>query len=153
ELLAVVGGNPGRMGELQIWNVAKKKLALSVAVGFDTLYGVSWAPDGQSVAVGCPDNNVRAFDAKTGAQILQQGAHTDWVLGPTCSKDGRHLISLGRDMTAKLTEVATQRFIDNITSITPGALKGGIQAVDRHPQRDEIIVGGADGTPKVYRAF
>ena len=31
-------------------------------------------------------------------------------------------------MTAKLTEVATQRFIDNITSITPGALKGGCGA-------------------------
>ena len=28
----------------------------------------------------------------------------------------------------KLTEVATQRFIDNITSITPGALKGGLLA-------------------------
>ena len=37
-------------------------------------------------------------------------------------------------MTVKLTEVATQRFIDNITSITPGALKGGIRPVARHPE-------------------
>ena len=36
-------------------------------------------------------------------------------------------------MTMKLTEVATQRFIDNVTSITPGALKGGLMAVDRRP--------------------
>jgi WD40 repeat protein len=153
ELLAAAGGNPGRMGELQIWNVAKKKLRISIPVGFDTVYGVSWSPDGKSVAVGCPDNNVRAFDAKSGAQVLQQGAHSDWVLDTVFSKDGKHLVSVGRDMTAKLTEVATQRFIDNITSITPGALKGGIQAVDRHPQRDEIVMGGSDGTPKVYRMF
>jgi hypothetical protein len=54
-------------------------------------------------------------------------------------------------MAAKLVEVATQRLIDNITSITPGALKGGIQSVQRHPLRDEILFGGADGTPRIYR--
>jgi hypothetical protein len=56
-------------------------------------------------------------------------------------------------MSAKLTEVATQRFIDNITSITPGALKGGLAAVARHPKRDEIVIGGSDGVPKLYRVF
>jgi WD40 repeat protein len=47
--------------------------------------------------------------------------------------------------------VATQRFIDNISSITPGALRGGQQTVARHPQRDEFLVGGADGVPQAYR--
>src|SRR5262249_7104801 len=70
----------------------------------------------------------------------------------------------------KLTEVATQRFIDNITSITPGALKGGLIAVDRRPQKyqtmakvpndtpgapaklyDELLIGGSDGVPKIYK--
>ena len=41
--------------------------------------------------------------------------------------------------------------MDNITSITPGALRGGINAVVRHPLRDEILFGGADGMPKIYR--
>jgi WD40 repeat protein len=54
-------------------------------------------------------------------------------------------------MTAKLTEVATQRFIDNLSSITPGALRGGLQAVTRHTKRDEFVVGGADGVPQAYR--
>src|SRR5437763_549797 len=39
-LLAVAGGSPGRFGELQIWDVAKRKLKLSLAVTFDTLYGL-----------------------------------------------------------------------------------------------------------------
>ncbi|MEZ0388426.1 MAG: DUF1549 domain-containing protein [Verrucomicrobium sp.] len=56
-------------------------------------------------------------------------------------------------MSAKLTEAATQRFVDNITSITPGALKGGMHALARHPQRDEILIGGADGLPQIYRLF
>src|SRR5436309_7214659 len=69
------------------------------------------------------------------------------------TKHDSHLLSVGRDRTVKLTEVATQRFIDNVTSITPGALKGGVQTVARHPQRDEVVVGGADGVAKVYRLF
>jgi WD40 repeat protein len=70
----------------------------------------------------------------------------------------------------KLTELATQRFIDNITSITPNALKGGLQAVARRPQRekkmqkvppdtpgaapklyDELLTGGSDGVPRLYK--
>ena len=35
------------MGEVQIWDVAEHKLALSAPLGFDTLYGVSWSPDGE----------------------------------------------------------------------------------------------------------
>jgi WD40 repeat protein/mono/diheme cytochrome c family protein len=151
--LAVTGGLPGRMGEVQVWDVAKRKLLLSVPVTADTVYGASWSPDGTKIALGCGDNSVRAIDAKTGAQVLFMGSHTDWALDTTFSADGSHLISVGRDMTAKLTEVATQRFVDNITSITPGALKGGIGAVARHPSRDEIVVGGSDGEPKVYRVF
>jgi WD40 repeat protein/mono/diheme cytochrome c family protein len=151
--LAVTGGQPGRMGELQVWDVAKRKLNLSVPVTFDTVYGASWSPDGTKIAYGCADNTVRAVDAKSGEQMLFMGSHNDWVLDTAFSKEGTHLISLGRDMTVKLTEVASQRFMDNITSITPGALKGGLAAVARHPKRDEILVGGSDGVPKLYRIF
>src|SRR5438093_293979 len=47
--------------------------------------------------------------------------------------------------------VAIQRFVDNITSITPGALKGGLMTVCRHPKKDELLIGGADGAPKIYK--
>ena len=149
--LAVTGGRPSRLGEVQVWDVAKRKLVLSVPTTFDTVYGVSWSPDGTKIAFGCTDNTVRAINAKTGEQVLFMGSHSDWALNTVFSADGSHLISVGRDMSAKLTEVATQRFVDNITSITPGALKGGLAAVARHPKRDEVVVGGSDGQPKLYR--
>ncbi|MCE9609202.1 MAG: hypothetical protein K8R23_03130, partial [Chthoniobacter sp.] len=91
----------------------KRRLALSVPVGFDTLYGAAWSPDGKLVSFGCPDNALRAIDAATGAQVLQQSSHSDWVLGTVFTQKGDQLVSVGRDMSAKLTEVATQRFIDN----------------------------------------
>ena len=45
-------GLPARSGEIQIWNVGSKQLSMSIPVGFDTLYGISWSPDNKKVAVG-----------------------------------------------------------------------------------------------------
>ncbi len=151
--LAVTGGNPGRFGEVQIWDVSKRKLKLSVPITFDTLYGASWSPDSKLIAFGGGDNSLRAIDAETGKQVLFQGGHSDWVLDTVFSVKGTHLVSVSRDRSMKLTEVATERLVDNISSITPGALKGGLQAVDRHPTKDELFIGGADGTPKLYQMF
>ncbi len=152
-LLAAAGGQPGRMGEVQVWDVGRKKLTVSVPVSFDTVSGVSWSPDGKRVAFGCPDNSLRAIDAVSGEQLLFQGGHSDWVLDTAWSADGSHIASASRDMTVKLTEFATQRLLDNVTSITPGALKGGVQALARHPKMDHVVAGGSDGLPRVYRLF
>ncbi len=150
-MLAAAGGQPARMGELQIWRVEDGELLLSLPVTFDSLYGASWSPDGDLVAFGCSDNTVRAVEAASGEQVLYQGAHEDWVLDTVFSADGSHLVTVSRDRSMKLISVATQQFIDNISSITPGALKGGLICVDRHPEKDELLIGGADGTPKIYQ--
>ncbi len=167
KLLAVSAGDPCRFGEIQIWDVKRKKLKMSVSITYDTVYGVSWSPDGTKVAFGCADNTLRAIDPKTGKQVLYQGAHNDWVLDTVFSRDGDHLVSVSRDRSLKLTEVATQRFIDNVTSITPGALKGGLITVALRPLQDkkmvksppdprdklydELAIGGSDGVPRIYK--
>jgi len=149
--LAVAGGLPARSGEIQIWNVGSKKLSMSIPVEYDTVFGVSWSPDNSKVAVGLSDSTVRAFDVKSGEQVLFKDNHDDWVLDTVWNNKGDHLVSVGRDMAVKLTEVATQRFVDNITSITPGALKGGIHAITVHPKKEEVLVGGSDGVPQIFR--
>jgi mono/diheme cytochrome c family protein len=107
--LAVSGGLPGRMGEIQIWDVTARELKLSVPITFDSLYGASWSPDSKLVAFGCTDNSVRAIDAATGEQVLLQRAPNDWTLDTVFSVDGSHLVSVGRDMAVKLIHVETER--------------------------------------------
>lgn len=153
KLLAVAGGNPGRMGEVQVWDVARGKLALSHPVTYDTIYGASWSPDSQRIAFGCSDTSVRVIDARSGKQVFFNAAHDDWALDTAFDKKGEHVISVGRDMAVKSYKVPTERFIDNITSITPGARKEGVHAVVSHPGRDAVFFGGADGVPKMYRIF
>ena len=149
--LLVVGGNPCRSGEFQVWRVASGKLIASSLVGFDTLYGGSWSPDGRLIAIGLPDNSLRAFDTESLRQVVYMAAHGDWIRGTVFSADGKSIFTASRDMTVKMTDVATQRFVGNVTTHTPGVLRGGMQAIDRRPKRNEIVVGAADGAPKLYK--
>jgi WD40 repeat protein len=149
--LAVGGGLPGRMGEIQVWDVEKGELQLSRPLTFDTLYGISWSPDGSLIAAGCADTSMRVIKAKNGDEVVYMAAHDDWVRDTVFSRDGKSVFSVGRDKTVKQTDVETQRFIGNLTTHTPGILRGGMNAIAVHPSRPEVLVGGADGKPKLFK--
>ena len=87
--LAVAGGLPGRMGEIQIWDLTENKLLRSKPVGYDTAYGASWSPDGNYISYGLPDNTVRAFDVSNGEEILFMGSHSDWILDTALVRERR----------------------------------------------------------------
>lgn len=152
-LLAAVGGSPGRFGEVQIWDAKTNQLKLSENFTADTLFGACWSPDGTRLAFGCADNSCRVVEVKTGKQILKFDHHTDFVLGTAYSVEGKHMVTVSRDRAVKLSLAENGSFIDNITSITPGALTGGLEALERHPKENQVAVGGIDGVPKLYKIF
>ena len=151
--LAAVGGTPALFGEAQIWNTADQTLALSSTLAPDTLFGASFNDAGTQLAFGGADNRARVIDTKEGKVLMRFDAHADWVFGTTYSLKNDHLITVSRDMSMKLVIVENAQFVDNITSITPGALKGGLVDVQRHPSKEEVLTGGADGEPKLYKIF
>lgn len=151
--IAAVGGTPALFGEVQIWDLDKRELKLSVTMSHDTLFGASFSSDGTRLAFGAGDNRARVINVEDGEVIMRLDAHADWVLDTAFSLKDDHVISVSRDMSMKLTVIENGQFLDNITSITPGALKGGLSAVERHPQREQVLTGGADGVPRLYKIF
>ena len=114
-------------------------------VSTDTVFGASFSPDASHVSVGCADNSVRVVDSTTGKEVLKIANHENWVLGTVFGVDGKRLVSVGRDQAAKLSDATTGAFIENVN-----ALRGELSAVARHPNRDVILIGGAERIPYLY---
>jgi WD40 repeat protein len=152
-LIGAVGGSPALFGEVQFWNVAERKLVGSLTISYDTLFGASFSSDGALFAFGAADNRARVVRVADLEQIMRFDAHADYVLGTAFSKANDHLITVSRDMSMKLVIVENAQFVDNITSITPGALKGGLSAVRRHPNVEQVLTGSSDGEPMLYKIF
>ena len=125
--LAVAGGSPGRMGEIQIWDVAKRKLQISASsVTFrHALRREAGLRMANPIAFGGADNTLRAIDAADREKqvLFQWIGHGDWVLDTDVEHEGlsSHLRRQPRHAPVKLDRSRRpQRFVDNITSITPG---------------------------------
>ena len=145
-LLVAGGGTPARFGEIQFWDLPAAKLRHSVMITGDTVFGVSLSPDGTRAAAGCTDNTVRILDTATGKELNKMGAHENWVLGTVFGVDGKRVVSVGRDRSAKLTDVASGAFQENVN-----LLRGELAAVVRHPSQDIVAIGGEDRIAYVYR--
>lgn len=148
--LAAVGGTSCRFGELQLWDVATRKLLKSVEVGFDVLYGASFAPDGKSVAFGGAEKSAYLYSVPEGRQLIKFDNHSDWVFGTTFSRDGKNMVTTSRDRAIKLVEIATKNFVDDVNY---QVYNGGYFAIARNPQADEVAVGGEEGLVRYYSVF
>jgi len=145
-LMIAGGGTPARFGEIQFWEPREGKLLRTAEATNDTVFGASLSPDASKVAVGCADNTVRAFETATGKELYKISTHENWVLGTTFGIDSKRLVSVGRDRAAKLIDASAGQFLENVNQ-----LHGELAAVARHPKADEIVIGGEDRIPYIYR--
>ncbi len=145
-LMIAGGGTPARFGEIQFWEPRQGTLLRVAEATSDTVFGASLSPDASKVAVGCADNTVRAFDTATGKELYKISAHENWVLGTVFGMDSKRLVSVGRDRAAKLIDASAGQFLENVNQ-----MQGELSAVARHPNADEIVIGGEDRIPYIYR--
>jgi WD40 repeat protein len=144
-ILMAAGGTPAQFGEVQFWDVKTAKLLRSVTLTNDTVFGGSLSPDGSIAAVGGADNTVRLIDVAGGKELHKIGNHENWVLATVFGKDGKRVVSVGRDRAAKLTDTASGAFLENVN-----LLRDELSAVARHPAQDIVVIGGEDRVPYVY---
>jgi WD40 repeat protein len=85
-------GNMGMTSFIQIWDVETGKQAnrLKIAENQWGNFGLAFAPDGKTLAIGCPDNHVRIRDVANGKELHQLDQDTN-IASLAYSSDGKLL--------------------------------------------------------------
>jgi len=149
KFLAVAGSAPARFGEIQVWDVAATDAngpQKSWKVALDSVYGVSWSPKADRLAVGCADKTVRILNVADGKELLKFDNHSDWVFGTIWTMDGKRLVTGSRDRAMKLIEAASGQFIDDINKLIDP-----VMCIARHPKEDVVAYGGELGVARTYK--
>ena len=146
KLLGVSGGAPALFGEIQLWSTESNTLVRSIKSSIDSLYGLSFSPDSEKVAVGGADKSVRVFSVKDGKELMKFDNHSDWVFGTTFLSDGKRMLSGSRDKAMKLIDISNGQFIDDINKLLEGAL-----CIARSPKEDIVVYGGEQGVSRIYK--
>jgi hypothetical protein len=146
KLLAVAAGAPAVFGEVQIWDVAEKKQLLGRRISLDSVYGISFSPDGTRVACGGADKSVRVLKVSDGSEVMKFDNHSDWVFRTAFTLDGKRLLSGSRDRAMKLINVENGQLIDDINKLIEPVL-----CFSRHPSQDQVVYGGELGNARIYK--
>ena len=103
KLLATGGGAPTEDGEIKIVEVPSGKLVADIKNGHsDTVFGVSFSPDGTKLATGAADKFVKVFEIPSGKFLKSFEGHTHHVLDVGWKADGKLLASASADNTIKV---------------------------------------------------
>jgi WD40 repeat protein/mono/diheme cytochrome c family protein len=148
--LAVAGSAPARFGEVQIWDAGTTNTvfgpAKSYKVAPDSIYGISWSPDGSKLAFGGADKTVRVIAVADGKELMKFENHSDWVFNTTWTTNGERLLSGSRDKAMKMIDAKSGQFIDDINKLIEGVL-----CFARHPTADIVAYGGDQGVSRIYK--
>jgi len=106
--LLATGGTGRGSGQLKLWDLSTGKPVWQKNVHASHVRGVSYSPDGRTVATASYDGTIGLWDAAGGEQLDTLTGHENWVNSVAFSPDGRYLISAGRDTNACLWQIHPQ---------------------------------------------
>ena len=132
--------------ELQDVNLAGSDLTKSVfADAFDAILSVTFSPDGNYLAAGSANGEVRLWRTEEWKPSVTLHGHRDWVWSLAFSPDGKLLASSSEDKTVKLWDVTSGQCI---TTLQEGVAK--IWSVTFSPDGRLLATGDMDRTMKVW---
>lgn len=143
--LFAAAGEPGLLGEVQVWNVAGRTLAATIKGHRDSLYAVALSPDGALVATAGYDQQISLWDAASGQPGRTITGHSGAVFDLDFSPDGRWLASASADRTVKLWDVSSGQRLD-----TFGQPLKEQWTVAFSPDGTRLAAGGADNRIRVW---
>ncbi len=139
KILAVGGGQPGRLGEVRLFDPAAGTLTKVLLSTSDVVFDVVFNPAGDRLAVTSADGVLRIFNVASGAEELTITSHSDWIMSVAWNADGTKLASASRDKTAKVFDAKTGELI-----VTYAGHGQPVKGVAFHPDGAEVYSSAAD---------
>lgn len=155
--LVTGGGVPAASGEVTIWDLEKRERVLALDHPHsDTVFGVSFSPDGKLIASAAGDKFLKVHDGQSGAAVKSFEGHTGHVLCVGWKHDGTQLATGGADNVVKLWSLESGEQIRTIgghgKQVTGLKWIGGTaQLVTSSGDRQARLINADDG--KIPRGF
>ncbi|HEX2910043.1 MAG TPA: NB-ARC domain-containing protein [Chloroflexia bacterium] len=113
---------------------------------FESVTSLDFSPDGQLVAGGCYDGEIRVWEVSSGQQLLECKGHQGVVWSVAFSPDGKWLASGSLDHTVKLWDVASGECYMSLEGHT-----NWIWSVAFSPDGKHLASGSLDHTVKLWK--
>jgi hypothetical protein len=105
--VAVGGGQPGRYGELSIYNLETGARETNLLQAADEVLCVAFSADGRRLACAGTDNAIHVYDWEKRAPLVTIQQHADWVTSICFNTNGTQIASASRDRTARIYDSAS----------------------------------------------
>ncbi len=132
---------------VQVWDVATKRLLFALTGHADSINAVVFSPDGSRIATVANDTFGIIWDASDGRRLQTLAGHAKWVLCAAFSPDGRTLATGGYDKTIRIWETSSGR--EKAVWTGHG---GGVRSIAFSPGGQTVATGGADNEIHIWDA-
>jgi WD40 repeat protein len=144
-LLAAAGGQPGRRGEVKVWEVASGKLTGTMVGHKDAIYAAAFSPDGKTLATSSYDKMIELWDVANAKPLRTLKDHIDAVYALAYTPDGKLLVSAAADRTVKIWNPDTGERLYTLSDATDG-----LNTLALDPTGKYVAAGGLDKTIRVW---
>ena len=144
--LATASGQPGRLGEVRLFEAATGKLDSVLTTAPDVMLDVAFDPAGRRMVAGGADGQVRVIDLASRKVTHTLGLHSDWVNAVTWDHNGSRFATASRDHTAKVFDLAANKSL-----VTFAGHGKNVRGVVFHPDGRELFTSGMDKKVQLWR--